>query len=196
MGRDKALIELGGKRIIDRISEAMSAAGSTRISAVVSQRSQLTEEIGLPVLYDKYENSGALAGIHAALSASRSPITFVSACDLPFANPVLIRRLVSLCENAGCAIPEQQDKRIQPLFAAYDTHAALSAAMDILSNERAGNAVNQLPDRLETRILRFEQYSDLLNSEYFLANINTPVELNNAEQMFDRANREADASSI
>ncbi len=182
MGRDKASISFLGKPLMLHVADALRTAEATKVSIVLSSQSEASDLAGQPAISDTYVGAGALAGIHAALKASKSRITFVSACDLPFASAELIKRLVFLCEKSECAVPIQSDGRSQPLFAAYRTEPALIASETILKEKNRSNAAGALTDCLRTSFLAYEDYSDLPRASLLLTNVNTPEELIHAER--------------
>lgn len=179
MGRDKASIEIGGQSLLERTVDVLHQAGAESVRVVLPEGTSpaVAEEIG--IVRDKFESAGALAGIHAAVSDCRSAVAFISACDLPFAHAELIRSLLSAMHEsqADCAVPEQPDGRLQPLFAAYRSKPAREAAEHILSAEDSPRSANSLVNRLNCRVLRFEEYSGLAGAERMLMNVNTPEEL-------------------
>src|SRR5687767_8887411 len=64
-GTPKALATVGGRRIIDRVRDALSAAVA---DVVVSANEQdLFVDLGLPMRADEVAGLGALGGIHTAL---------------------------------------------------------------------------------------------------------------------------------
>ncbi|HUF03517.1 MAG TPA: molybdenum cofactor guanylyltransferase [Aridibacter sp.] len=182
MGRDKASIEFDGISLLERASAVLREAGAAGVSVVFSGRSELQVPDSIALIHDEFVDGGALAGIHAALNASVSGTAFIAACDLPFASAELARKLIEALEKgeADCAIPEQPDGQLQPLFAAYRRDAALGAAEHILREPGASKAVGNFTDRLEPKILRFEEYSRLAHARRLLKNVNTPEELESA----------------
>lgn len=182
MGRDKASIEFEGSTLIARTADTLKDAGATKVSVVLSKRSETVAPGALPVIRDEFPDAGALAGIHAALKACGSEIAFVAACDLPFASADLAKLLIDALDRSGadCAIPVQPDGRIQPLFGAYRRDEAFVAVSRILEDPNASRAVAMLSDELRTRMLSFEEYSDLGNAGRLLLNVNTPEDLEQA----------------
>ncbi|QQS40943.1 MAG: molybdenum cofactor guanylyltransferase [Acidobacteriota bacterium] len=187
MGRDKASVEFEGETLIERTANTLKEAGATSVSVVLSKRSETVAPDALPVIRDEFQDAGALAGIHAALKACGSSITFVAACDLPFASADLAKLLIDALERSGadCAIPAQPDGRLQPLFGAYRRDPTLRAADRILVDTEASNAVANLTNRLRMRTMSFEEYSALANADRLLFNVNTPQELEQAARDTD-----------
>lgn len=88
LGRDKALLPLFGKPLILHPFEVLKEVMTDVIAVSVPGRGY--EDLGIPVVHDRFEGQGPLAGIHAALEWARPRPVFVVACDLPFVSPELV----------------------------------------------------------------------------------------------------------
>ena len=75
----------------------------------------------MPVIADRIERAGPLAGIVAALNHSPQKWCIVAACDMPFVSSGLVDQLLGAAGAASvdAIIPQTPDGRLQPLFAAY-----------------------------------------------------------------------------
>ncbi len=171
MGRDKSRLTLGGQTFVERICGALSAL--TGQVTLVGSAERCAAWPGLPAVPDFYVEWGALGGLHAALAAaSRGTWAAVVACDLPFVTGELFVRLASLRENFEAVVPVQQDGRRQPLCALYRADAARERAAELIAaGERRPRA---LLDSLRTRLVTFDELSDLGGAELFFTNVNTP----------------------
>ncbi len=108
--RDGLLIEIIYRQLASLFGEVIIAANDPATYGFVGGR----------VVTDRYPGAGALAGLHAALAASRTPYVFAVACDMPSLNLNLIREQVALRHRADVVIPEG-DKGVEPLHATYST---------------------------------------------------------------------------
>lgn len=126
-GSPKALAEVGGVRVIDRVARALGAAHipDNHIVAIVNDAAIATS-IVLPHRPDVIPGAGALGGVHAALLWARErdlPGILAVGCDMPFLSPALLAHL--LAETVGTedvVIPESEGRRgMEPLCAAYRT---------------------------------------------------------------------------
>lgn len=74
--------------------------------------------LGYPVISDEIPDfAGPLAGLHAALSASRNPLVATAPCDSPFLPSDLINRLKNGLINAGADIAiAQTGNQPHPVF--------------------------------------------------------------------------------
>lgn len=130
MGRDKALIEIGGVPLIKHAAAMLSAVFPDVV--VASDRREEYSFLDLPIIPDIRKNCGPLGGIHAALTQTKADSLFVLACDMPFVSPELIRHVVANASRAAVAVPVM-DGRAQPLCGLY-ARAVLPAIELALDN--------------------------------------------------------------
>lgn len=130
LGQDKALLPWSGKALILHPFEVLQEVMSEVVVVTVSGRSY--GDLGVPVIHDRYEGQGPLAGIHAALEWARSRPVFVAACDLPFVSVELVNHVANwgnvqnvlafTCDEAR-TLPRARvavwQGRQQPLFGLY-----------------------------------------------------------------------------
>lgn len=143
MGRDKALLEIGGVPVVSRVAAELSRVAG-RI-AVVSSREEDYRFLGVPVIPDPepYAGMGPLAGIRAGLAWAGTEWCVVCACDLPFASAETIHTLLQavaadeeesieqispILPSVLAAIPVAPGGRAQPLLAVY--HRSLLPGID------------------------------------------------------------------
>lgn len=106
-GRPKALIELGGKRIIERIVKVLSALLPDLL--IVTNTPELYAFLGLPMVPDVFPDHGSLGGIYSGLRAAKGD-AFTVACDMPFLHPEVVRLVVSHAGTADVVIPKVGDQ--------------------------------------------------------------------------------------
>ena len=116
LGRDKALEEIGGKSLIERVIERLSSLGN-EIIVVISSSDQLPD-LSASRVVDIYPGKGALGGIYSGLRAATSFHSLVVACDMPFLSIALLRYLVETCPGFDIVIPRVAGN-IEPLHAVY-----------------------------------------------------------------------------
>ena len=178
MGTDKALLDLGGQSFVERIHTALSSITTkTTLVGTVETQAALQQ---LPSIPDVHVKWGALGGLHAALAACRAGWAAVAACDLPFITGELFVRLASLRENFDAVVPVQMDGRWQPLCALYRAGATLECAAQLIADgERRPRA---LLEQVRTRLVAFEELTDLSGANRFFINVNTPEDYANARK--------------
>jgi molybdopterin-guanine dinucleotide biosynthesis protein A len=129
MGRDKALLELGGEALIVRMAQLVeSVAGCVTVIG----DSAAYRALGLRTIGDDWPGAGPLGGIATALRASSARWSLVVACDLPYlTKPWLdytIRR--AFASRAEAVVP-MGALGAEPLCAIYHerTEGAIRAAL-------------------------------------------------------------------
>ena len=88
-GRPKALIELGGRPIIERVVAALSPAVEDML--IVTNTPGLYAFLGLAMVEDVYPDHGSLGGIYSGLKAAAGGAALTVACDMPFLHPGVVQ---------------------------------------------------------------------------------------------------------
>jgi molybdenum cofactor guanylyltransferase len=131
MGRDKALLELGGMPLILRTARLVEAAAGP--PAVVIGNSKAYERLGLRLIADDWPGAGPLGGIATALHASGAPWSLVVACDLPYLNRDWLDYLIAraLASQMDAVVP-MNALGAEPLCAVYHKRAepAIRSALE------------------------------------------------------------------
>src|SRR5512132_1277460 len=102
-GRPKALIELGGRRIIERALRAL--APSVDDVLVVTNTPERYAFLGLPMVGDVFPDHGSLGGIYSGLKAAPGEAAFTVACDMPFLRTDVARMVIAHAGEADVVIP-------------------------------------------------------------------------------------------
>jgi molybdopterin-guanine dinucleotide biosynthesis protein A len=116
MGRNKAFLEINGRRIIDRTKSLFLEIFDEVLLVTNSPLDYL--DLNLRTVADLIPEKGSLGGIYTGLFHSSHTHAFVAACDMPFLNPGLIGRLIQLAPDHDIVIPKTEDG-LQPLHAVY-----------------------------------------------------------------------------
>jgi molybdenum cofactor guanylyltransferase len=121
MGRDKALLEIGGRPLIVHLLERLRGLGlSPRICGSRPDLARFAE-----VVPDNFGACGPLGGIEAALTVSDSDLNLFVPVDLPGIPAEFLRWLMARAEtsHAVATLPRYKD-RVQPLCALYSRRLA------------------------------------------------------------------------
>lgn len=189
MGANKALLRLRGESLIQRAVRLAQAAAPDEL-LITANRPEVLDFLGLPILVDLLPGRGALGGLYTALHGARCPLAAVVACDMPFLSAALIRVEVELLErlNVDAVLPSSP-QGIEPLHAVYRRAVCLPAVRTALE---AGDQrlISWLPHVKAyvmewTDVLRY----DPLGRAFF--NINTPADLEAAEQLAGESSQTA-----
>ncbi len=116
-GRDKAMIEIHGKRILDHIHAVYSDIFSEIILVTNTPHAYLAWN--LLTVTDLFPVRSSLTGIHAGLFYASRPFVFVSACDAPFLKPELVHLLISQARPGADAVMPETVNGLEPLCAVY-----------------------------------------------------------------------------
>ncbi len=115
MGRDKGSLPAGAGTLVQHLARRLGPVVDETIVAGGSGRHNLP---GATTVDDHYPGLGPLAGIHAGLSAARSPLVWVVGCDLPDVDPALAALLCGLAGDVEAVVP-RIDSEPQGVCAVY-----------------------------------------------------------------------------
>jgi molybdopterin-guanine dinucleotide biosynthesis protein A len=102
-GRPKGLLELGGRRIIERVLDAVAPVVDDVL--IVTNTPELYRFLDVPMVGDVHPGHGSLGGIFSGLAAARGEATFVVACDMPFLHRDVARLVVARAGEGDVVIP-------------------------------------------------------------------------------------------
>jgi molybdopterin-guanine dinucleotide biosynthesis protein A len=131
MGRDKALVEVGGRALARIAADALRDAGAGQVFAVGGDRRAL-EALGLRTVPDGWPGEGPLGGLVTALAAATDDVVVVLSCDLPEIGPEAVTAVVEGLGDNDAAIPVvagraqhllgawRRSRALVPLRAAFD----------------------------------------------------------------------------
>lgn len=186
MGRDKALLELGGHPLIEHALGKLRALGFS--PRIVGSRSDLAALA--TVIPDNYPHTGPLGGIEAALAASNTEQNLFLPVDLPWLPVEFLRWLIERAENTNAlaTVPRLQG-RPQPLCAVYSkallpyAQAALAAddTKVMRAVEHAAKLTGLRIDSFDVEpIAAAQAWEQPLPLHHWFENINTPADFEKA----------------
>ena len=164
MGRDKGLLPVDGKTLVERTAErVLAAAGSvTLIGAPERYR-----HLGLPVVPDLMADCGPIGGLYTALKMTRSEWTLLVACDMPGVTAEFLGELLAAAigRRSTCLVPETESGR-HPLCAVYHRRG-LGAVEFSIQHKRF---------KMHDLVQLLEAASWPVRDAAVLENMNTPLE--------------------
>ena len=95
-GTEKALLKVGGVRILDHIYDIYSQLFDEII--LVTNNPQKFLEWDLLIVSDLFPIRSSLTGIHAGLFYMTNPFAFISACDTPFLKKEMVETVIGKIE--------------------------------------------------------------------------------------------------
>ncbi len=102
MGSDKALLEVGGRPMIEHIIEQTKGLGE---QIIITNTPERYAHLGLPMFGDALPDKGALGGLYTAIQVAAQPYALVLACDMPFVNLPLLEHMISLAPDFDAVVP-------------------------------------------------------------------------------------------
>jgi molybdopterin-guanine dinucleotide biosynthesis protein A len=115
-GEPKALIELGGRRIVERVVAAIAPVVDDVL--VVTNTPEVYAFLGLPMAGDVFPDHGSLGGIYSGLKAAAGDAAFTVACDMPFLRTDVARLVVARAGAADVVIP-RVGEQLETMHALY-----------------------------------------------------------------------------
>jgi molybdopterin-guanine dinucleotide biosynthesis protein A len=115
-GRPKALLELAGRRIIERVLDAVAPVVDDVL--IVTNTPELYAFLDLAMVADVYPDHGSLGGIFSGLAAAPGEAAFTVACDMPFLHREVVRLVVARAGEGDVVIP-RVGKQLETMHAVY-----------------------------------------------------------------------------
>ena len=179
MGENKALLNLGGKKVIERVVDLMKLFFPNVILITNTPEEYLF--LNIPMFEDIYKYKGPIAGIHSGLSASATEKNFVISCDIPMMTSEMIKYIVEFKTEKPITVC-RADGFIQHLVGKY-SKSVLPVAEKLLVDYDNTESRNQkqnkrhckmlpLLDKAGAEIIDAEQLS--FYNEHLFFNMNRP----------------------
>jgi molybdopterin-guanine dinucleotide biosynthesis protein A len=177
-GTEKALLRVGGVRILDRIYEIYRELFDEIILVTNSPEKFL--EWDLLIVSDLFPIRSSLTGIHAGLFYMTNPFAFISACDTPFLKKEIVETIIGKIEPQIDIVMPETSAGFEPLCAAYSKRC-LNSAQHHLEQEKLKIIKTFRKSRIKTISEKVLCEIDPDLQSFF--NINTPEDLKRAEEM-------------
>lgn len=168
-GRNKALLNVGGRRIVDRIVDVLTPLFDEIL--LVAREPSLYPDVPVKVVKDLFKARSSLTGIHAGLSQAGAGFGFVVPCDAPFIQPALVQTILEeIRPDADVVIP-YINGFYQPLCAAY-SKKCLPYIEDMLA--RNDFKIINFFDAVRLRTIPMEKLEKADPGQRSFINVNTP----------------------
>lgn len=177
-GSPKALMDVGGRRIIDRVVEVV--AGVTHDLLLVTNTPELYADLGVRMVGDAFPEGGSLGGIYTGLREARGEAIFTVACDMPFLSADLGRSLVGHAAEADVVIPESGGQ-LETLHACYGKRCLPAMEQRL----RAGRLkITGFFDDVRVLVIPRTEVARHADPTVVFMNVNTPEELARAQAIW------------
>lgn len=187
MGRDKALLPLRDKPLIQHILDQVGGLGADTI--IIANQPGDYGHFGVPVYADIYPDTGALGGLYTAIYHAPQPYCLVLACDMPFVNRPLLEHLIALAPGHDAVVP-----RLKAAHGAARSNELFAEPFRAVYNKACLEPVRAALDAGKRRVISFfdqvnirfvdwpeiEQFDPQARSFF---NVNTPEDLAEAERI-------------
>jgi molybdopterin-guanine dinucleotide biosynthesis protein A len=174
MGQNKALMTLGGERLIDRVVGTMRQVCPELL--LVTNTPEIYADLALPMARDVMPDKGSLGGIYSALYHATTPYCLTVACDMPFLQVAMLRYLIDHIGDHDVVMPEIEGE-MQPMHAIYG-QACLGPIAQRLQANRL-RIVGFLPD-VRVRLVAADELRPFDPDLMAFQNLNTPEEFASA----------------
>ena len=121
MKRNKALLEVSGEKMIEKIARALE--GRFKEIMISTQSKETYAFLPYRTVTDDIPDQGPLMGILCALKASNTDINFVTACDIPEADMAFVESMMAFAGDYDVVVPVSKGDKFEPLFAFYHKSA-------------------------------------------------------------------------
>jgi molybdopterin-guanine dinucleotide biosynthesis protein A len=176
-GQPKALMELGGRRIIDRVADVVRAVADDAL--IVTNTPDLYDWLGLPMVPDVFPDHGSLGGVYSGLRAASGDAAFMVACDMPFLMPEVARLVTDRAGEADVVAP-RVGEQWETLHACYGK----GCLAPIETRLRAGRLkLAALLDDVRVLAIGEGEVARFRLPEVVFMNVNTPDDLETARRL-------------
>lgn len=175
-GAPKALLEVGGIPIIERVVAALTPVVDDVL--VVTNSPDTYRFLHLPLIPDVYPDRGSLGGLYSGLKAA-GEVAFTVACDMPFLEPEVIRLVLRQAGAADVVVPRIGDQ-LETMHAAY----ARACLAHIEPRLLAGRLrITDFLDAVRVLEIPEQEIARVCPPAIVFMNVNTPADLERARQI-------------
>jgi molybdopterin-guanine dinucleotide biosynthesis protein A len=179
-GRNKALEEFQGERLIDR--QVRIVRSLCQEVLVITNTPEPYLYLDVTIVRDVIPEQGPLGGIYTGLVFAQGESVFVSACDMPFLQPALIKFMMKLSEHYDVVIPEKKEG-LEPLHAIYSARC-LPHIKKMLNDQEL--QVIRFLHAVKVYRLSEEELGKLDPTGLSFFNVNTPADMDRARELWQQ----------
>ena len=180
-GKDKALVELGGKTMLARTTELLASVCS---QAMIVAAEGKYAGAPAPLLIDRWPGQGPLGGILTALQSSALPgaestWNLIVSCDMPFLTREWLEFLCQRAQrSAGQVVVAESTNGLEPLCACWKTASMPAVQAAFHSGVRK---VSEAMKRLPTEVLDVSVWKRFDTQGRLFWNMNSPADYEEAK---------------
>ena len=191
MNKDKGLVHLHGKTLVEHVVDRVSPFVSEIIIVVGSdrQRDSYIKTLGnkAKIIKDIIDGNSPLIGAITGLSKAKGDRVLIVACDMPFISPKVIDLLFKEGKEKNGALIEHPNKWIEPLLAVYNRELALKTAEKLYDtgNMRIRYILFKMKNVSHIPVERIQEFDPKLLS---LFDVDNEEKLRKAENIMEEMN--------
>jgi len=185
-GRDKALVEIGGKPVLVRMCGLVAESVTPNVRVIGAPSKY--EILGVKCVDDRWPGEGPLGGIITALmdagkTAATPEWNLIIGCDLPF----MVKEMLAVCvgqarkSDADVVVPKSASG-LEPLCACWRTDCA---ARLLAAFEQGTRKVTEAMKHLRMEILDETHWKRFDNGGRLFWNMNTVAEYEEAKRLLE-----------
>jgi molybdenum cofactor guanylyltransferase len=118
----KGFLEIQNKKIIERNTTLLNSLFKRVM--ISTNTPEYYFYLGCPMVGDVLDSRGPMTGILSAFISAEASDIFVSACDMPYINAILIHYITEKWDNRFDAVIPLHEQKPQPLFGIYSKRIA------------------------------------------------------------------------
>jgi len=176
-GKNKALVSIGGKRILDRIYEVFTVLFD-KIILVTNDPLQYMEW-DFDIVTDIFPIRSSLTGLHTGLFYITTPYAFFVACDIPFIKKELIEILLEHVEPGIDIVIPETSKGVEPLCSVYSKRCFKPIEEQL---EKKSLKIQRVFQKVRVKKISEDILRTIDPDLVSFSNINTPDDLAMAKQ--------------
>jgi molybdenum cofactor guanylyltransferase len=180
MGRDKAMLEIGGVPMVVRTARLVESVAGT---ATIVGHASAHEPLDLRWIKDGWPGEGPLGAIVTALLASNAKWSLVVACDLPYVTGEWLEFLIARAlPSHADAVLARSERGLEPLCAMYGAHAKEKLNVVLSSGVRK---VKEGLNRLDIETIEPDEWKRFDSDGLLFKNMNTPEDYEEARNRLE-----------
>lgn len=170
MGTNKALLEIGGERIIDKAVSLFKSIFQEVI--LVTNTPEEYAGLNIKIVTDIFPGKGSLGGIYTGLVYASCDYSFVVSCDMPFLKRELIEYLIDIKDDFDVVVPRLRTGH-EPLHAVYSKECL--KPIEAMIKEEDLRIIGFYP-KVRVKEVSEEELAPFISEPSPFVNINTPEE--------------------
>ena len=179
-GINKAFLEVGGRRILDRLMDL--CAGRFEAVIIVTNDPVAYLEWDCTLTADFFPVRSSLTGIHAGLFCAPTEHAFVMACDTPFLTGAVVETILDRLTPETDVVVPQTAAGFEPLCAIYSRRCLQPMARGIAAGRFQ---IRRIFRKVRLRTVSEQRLREVDPDLISFFNINTPEDLARAEAVLE-----------